>query len=324
MKKKKVVVVGGSGHIGSYLIPMLVTRGYETVVFSRRNTKPYPASLAWREVVWVDTDREIDEKNGRWAELLEEHSPDILVDIICFEPESARLLREVFVEKETHLLSCGTVWVYGKTEIVPTPEWASRFPQNDYSRKKMIIEKELLEATSRGEIRATVIHPGHITGPGKPFITPFGDNNPRTIQQIINGEEIFLLDGGLSTLHHVHPRDVAALFFRALELPRFSVRESFNCCGSHALTFLGLGRYLARLLGVEFRYQSISLEEYEERFGFPEMAALHVRQGCCVSMDKARELLNFLPSYSPEEAVREAVEDLLKKGILKETNDEHI
>ena len=40
MKRKKVLVIGGTGHIGSYLIPSLVAKDYEVVVFSRG--KPLP------------------------------------------------------------------------------------------------------------------------------------------------------------------------------------------------------------------------------------------------------------------------------------------
>ncbi len=317
MKRPKTVVIGGSGHIGSYLVPMLATRNFDVTVFSRGNTHPYPKSVAWDGVELVRANREEEEKSGRWQERLENASPDVIVDIVCMEPESARLMADFLQGRDTHLISIGTVWVYGKTEIVPTPEWAPRYPENEYAGKKTVIEQELIERTRSGQIRATVIHPGHITGPGKPFITPFGDNDPSTVQKIILGEEVFLLDGGFATLHHVHPSDVAGMCFRALEKPSEAEGESFNCCASHAMTFYGLGRFIARLFEREFLFHSISLEEYSERFGIPEMAALHVRQGCCVSMQKALDLLDFTPRYSPEEAVREAIDDMITRGVLK-------
>ena len=68
---------------------------------------------------------------------------------------------------------------------------------------------------------------------------------------------------------------------------------------------------------VELYKQNISLEEYTEKFGYPEEAAQHIRQGCCVSMLKAQEILNFIPRYSAREAVVSATDDLIKRGILK-------
>ncbi len=42
----RVIVIGGSGHIGTYLTPRLVQGGYETVVVSRNQRQPYRADPA--------------------------------------------------------------------------------------------------------------------------------------------------------------------------------------------------------------------------------------------------------------------------------------
>jgi nucleoside-diphosphate-sugar epimerase len=83
------------------------------------------------------------------------------------------------------------------------------------------------------------------------------------------------------------------------------------------MTFFGLGEFLARSFGKPFRFRPISLEEYTAQFGYPEMAALHIRQGCCVSMEKAQEILGFTPRYTPEGAVLEATYDLIARGVLR-------
>lgn len=35
--KMRVVIIGAAGHIGTYLIPMLVDNGYETIAITRKN-----------------------------------------------------------------------------------------------------------------------------------------------------------------------------------------------------------------------------------------------------------------------------------------------
>lgn len=298
-------------------MPRLVGFGYEVFVYAKGVTKPYPYSPLWERVTLIPGNREEDEKKGTLGEHLRRIRPDIVVDLIAFEPESARFLLEVLSGEDTHLLVCTTAWVYGKTRVVPTPEDAPRFPENDYARKKVEIEDLLFAAQREGKLQVTIIRPTHITGPGKTFVTPFGDHNPETLKRILKGEEIILLDGGFSTLHHVHPQDVADLFFAALTKPKASIGEAFNCGARHAMTFFGLGEFLASSFGQPFRFRSMSLEEYTERFGYPEEAALHVRQGCCVSMEKARELLGFVPRYTPEAAVLEAMHDLIARGVLE-------
>lgn len=313
----RVLVIGGTGHIGSYLVPRLVSFGYEVFVYARGTTSPYPSSPLWRGVTFIRGNREEDEKRGLLQEHIRRIRPQAIVDLIAFEPESAAYLVDAIAHQDLHLLMCTTAWVYGKTRIIPTPEDAPRFPENDYARKKVAIEDVLFAAHRAGKIQVTIIRPTHITGPGKTFVTPFGDHNPECLQRILDGEEIILLDGGFSTLHHVHPKDVADLFFAALSQPEKASGEAFNCGARYAMTFFGLGEFLAQLFGQPFRFRSLSLEAYTEQFGYPEEAAMHVRQGCCVSMEKARELLGFVPSYTPEAAVTEATYDLLARGVLK-------
>ena len=68
MKAKKVLVIGGTGHIGSYLVPLLMSRSYEVTVFSRGTTRPYPGSFIWKKINQIKVDREREEKNGNWQE----------------------------------------------------------------------------------------------------------------------------------------------------------------------------------------------------------------------------------------------------------------
>ena len=37
----RVVVIGGTGHIGTYLVPSLVTAGHDVLVISRGSRRPY-------------------------------------------------------------------------------------------------------------------------------------------------------------------------------------------------------------------------------------------------------------------------------------------
>jgi uncharacterized protein YbjT (DUF2867 family) len=46
----KVVVIGGTGHIGTYLVPRLVQEGHEVVSLSRGRRKPYRDPGIWRRV----------------------------------------------------------------------------------------------------------------------------------------------------------------------------------------------------------------------------------------------------------------------------------
>ena len=46
----KIAVIGGSGHIGTYLLPRLVVKGHEVLNISRGTQKPYTADRLFDSV----------------------------------------------------------------------------------------------------------------------------------------------------------------------------------------------------------------------------------------------------------------------------------
>ena len=46
----RVVVIGATGHIGTYLVPRLVLGGHEVIAMSRGERDPYHASAQWGSV----------------------------------------------------------------------------------------------------------------------------------------------------------------------------------------------------------------------------------------------------------------------------------
>ena len=60
----RVVVIGATGHIGSYLVPRLVRAGHEVIAVSRGERKPYHEAVEWRSVQRVNADRDAEEAAG--------------------------------------------------------------------------------------------------------------------------------------------------------------------------------------------------------------------------------------------------------------------
>ena len=90
----RVVVVGATGHIGSYLVPKLVAAGHEVVAISRGQQGPYVQGRAWDQVERVETDREAEDAAGTFGPRLAALRPDAVVDLLCFTVASARQLLE--------------------------------------------------------------------------------------------------------------------------------------------------------------------------------------------------------------------------------------
>ena len=60
----RVVVIGATGHIGSYLVPRLVRGGHEVIALSRGTREPYHPSAQWASVSRVTVDRDAEDEAG--------------------------------------------------------------------------------------------------------------------------------------------------------------------------------------------------------------------------------------------------------------------
>lgn len=53
----RAIIIGGSGHVGTYLVPRLVEAGYDVINVSRQERAPYQPHGAWKSVQQVQLDR---------------------------------------------------------------------------------------------------------------------------------------------------------------------------------------------------------------------------------------------------------------------------
>jgi len=100
----RVVIIGGTGHVGTFLVPRLVNAGHEVVCVSRRQRDPYHPNAAWSQVAHVEIDRDKAEAQGDFGDQIRELAPDAVIDMICFTQESAKQLVEALRGHIQHLL----------------------------------------------------------------------------------------------------------------------------------------------------------------------------------------------------------------------------
>jgi nucleoside-diphosphate-sugar epimerase len=313
----RIVVIGGTGHVGTYLVPRLVQAGHETIVVSRRLHAPYRSHPAWQSVRHVEIDRIEAEADGRFGDSIAELAPDAVVDMICFTPASARQLVEALRGRVRRFIHCGTIWVHGHSVQVPTDEAQPREPFGDYGIRKAEIEAYLLEQAQQG-FPASVLHPGHIVGPGWVPVNPAGNFDPAVFSRLARGDELLLPNLGMETLHHVHADDVAQAFVRAFEHWDAAVGESFHVVSAAALTLRGYAEAVASWFGRAVRLCFLPWDEWRKTVAEDQAAVTwdHIAHSPNCSIAKARRLLGYDPRYSSLEAVREAVEWLIENGGL--------
>jgi nucleoside-diphosphate-sugar epimerase len=315
----RAVVIGGTGHIGTYLIPRLVASGYEVLNISRSKRAPYRDHGAWKSVTNIELDRSVEEASGKFGRQIRDFRPDLVVDLICFTVESARHLVEALRGEIQHFLHCGTIWVHGPSVQVPTTEETPRKPFGDYGVRKAAIEEYLLRETRLTGFPATILHPGHIVGPGWEPLNPAGHFNPMVFELLARGEELALPNLGLETVHHVHADDVALGFTQAASHRNVAIGESFHVVSPAALTLRGYAEAVSAWFGVTVSLRYISWDEWKGTVSKEEAAASwdHIAHSPSCSIEKARKLLDYQPRYSSLEAVYEALRWLIEHGVIR-------
>jgi nucleoside-diphosphate-sugar epimerase len=319
----RVVVIGGTGHIGTFLVPRLVSAGHDVIVASRGKREPYLPNSAWNSVEHIEIDREAEDEAGTFASRVAALHADAVVDLICFTPESAQKLIDALkprlppqssrfpppASRLPLLLHCGTMWVHGRPTTVPVTEDMPRHPFGDYGIKKAAIEKLLLDATRRGDARATVLHPGHMVGPGWNPVNPAGHFNPDVFTRIARGETLVLPNDGKETVHHVHADDVAQAFELALTQPEASVGESFHVVSPAPMSLRKYAEAMYAHFGQTPRLEFLPWEEWRHTVTEQEAAATwdHIAHSPHGSIAKARQKLGYAPRYSSLEAVIESI-----------------
>jgi nucleoside-diphosphate-sugar epimerase len=314
----RIVVIGGSGHVGTYLVPALVARGHEVVNVSRGTASPYREHAAWKAVEQVAVDRKAEEADGSFGARIAGLSADIVVDMITFELEGAQQLVEALRGKIEHYLFCSSIWVYGHANTVPSVETDPTNAIDAYGINKAKIERWLLQQARRYGFPATSFRPGHIVGEGWVPVNPQANLNPEVFSRIARGEELALPNLGLEMLHHVHAEDVAQWIICAIEQRAASIGEVFNTVSSHALTLRGYAEAMYRWFEQEPRLSFAPFDEWKR--GLTESDAEtswgHVMRSSCVSIEKSRQRLGYNPRFTSLESIQESVKALIASGCV--------
>ncbi|KNC18643.1 epimerase [Arthrobacter sp. RIT-PI-e] len=315
----RIVVIGGSGHIGTFLVPRLVRAGHEVVNITRGTSTPYTDSPEWSRVTHVQADREQQEADGVFGETVLAQHPEVVVDLISFTLESTQALVAALRGRVEHLLHCGTLWRYGPSDRSPISEGEGTPPFGEYGIEKERIAQFLKRETADGGLVTTSVHPGHIVGPGWTPVNPLGNVDPGVWRTLSAGDPLRVPGSGAEMMHHVHADDVAQVFELAVAHREAAAGEDFHAVAPTALTVRGYAGIVAGWFGTSARLEPVTWEQFREgtTAEHAETSWGHLHRSHCLSIEKSRSLLGYRPGYQPEDAVLEAVRWLVEHDQLE-------
>ncbi len=237
--RPQVCLLGGSGFVGSRLAAALATRGYPTVIPTRRLARA-------RHLLVLPTIRLIETDIGR-PEALEAalRGSSVAVNLVGILNERGRDgagFRRAHSQMAAQVVAaCSRQGVRKLVHISALGANADSGPSH-YLRTKGEAERVVMGATS---LAWTVLQPSVIFGPGDSFTNRFGNLLRRL-------PWVFPLAMPQTRFAPVHVDDVVEAVIRAIEDAATNGR-TYQLCGREVLTLADIVRRIAGALGLHRR-----------------------------------------------------------------------
>lgn len=300
----RVAVIGGTGHIGSFLTPQLIEAGWEvTVVSSGRRAVDENSFPPTVEFVTLQYDRML--ADGSFRDLLADQKPDAVVDILQADaPGVLSACRETGVG---HLVFCGSLWMFGRPKVVPTPEIRqTECPFEGYKKRF----DQLLDTVSKSDmtvLAVSAVMPPNICGPGKIPLEGRGGRSIEVHREHQRGVEVCLPFPGTNLIGPCDAEDVARGFACVLGGREASAGEISNVGSAYALTAEQFINTYADIYGTTIPIRYVDPTTFA-RDVLPDLGAnYHFLEHMCPDISKISARLGYSPEYTPEETMERAV-----------------
>jgi len=306
----KTAVIGGTGHIGRFLVPMLVEQGCSVTVITRGGT-PRPATTAWQEVQMIAASyKRADEP---WRKLIAGVGAEAIVDILGSDvPGTYEAARGAC----RHYVVCGSVWMYGQAKTVPTPEQTQGPCEFEwYAMRYAELQATLAKARVDG-VAFTAVMPPNICGPGKVPIDCRGGRDVAAHRSHIRGDPVTLPVGCQTLIGPCDASDVARGFALAVASPDKAAGEVFNVGPAYALTAPQLVRTYADIYGTTIPIAYVPWEQFLNDVLPDPGANFHFRGHMAPDISKIRSVLGCRPQFTPEQTLARAVEWMRDQKLI--------
>lgn len=310
MKKKKVLVTGAGGFIGSHLAERLVKNGYQVKAFIRYNSRN---SWGWLEgfkdkkkieIILGDIRNYNSVKSAmkdcqavfHLAALIgipySYESPDSYVDTnIKGTLNILEGAREIGIQKVIHT---STSEVYGTANFIPITENHPLNPQSPYAATKASADFLALSFNKSFGLPVVVIRPFNVYGPRQSARAII----PTIIIQILNGNKKIKLGALHPTRDFTFVEDTIGGFIKTELSSEKAVGEVINIGNNSEISVKDLVALISRLMKV-----NVEVEFQTERIRPKESEV----QRLCADNTKARKILNWSPEYSLEEGLKQTI-----------------
>ncbi len=309
LMKKKILVTGGAGYIGTVFLEKLIKKHPENEVISLDKSDPNSPILGVRYI-------KSDISSTSWEEIIKHESPEILVHlafivnpirdeqlmhIINFEG-TKKTLETAINSGVKQILVASSATAYGAYPDNPLP-LTEEHPIRLHDKFQYAKDKGLLEHYFMG---LSNVHPTVKISVIRPVIV-LGPNVQNYLSRFLFAFPIVpLINGGKTPIQFVHEEDVAEIMILILEQ---GVEGPFNIAGDEWLTLIEICHILKRPSLTLPRWAILSLIKLMRFFRLKRMESPHtiidyLHYPWVVSTQKTYNELGYKMKYSSLETIK--------------------
>jgi len=290
MKRKKIIVIGGSGDLGQSLIPKLVSNGFDCMSISRKSNRNKLVKNVKCDIT-----------NFRKLNLIiNKFKPDIIIhlagltgNIACETNPKKAFLANVFgtlnilkssIKLKPKIIFISTGEIYGKTKnrvkenVLPNPV-------NIYGITKMLAENLILNYSTNYKTPAIILR----------FSYCYDENFTNRgfslmFKKAISGEKIQVF-GGDQILDLLHFNDAVHAILKSIT---YNKTEIFNIGSGKTQSLISIINKLKKIMNNDVNYDLRPYRGFEVRT-------------CKLNINKAKKNLKFKPATNLDAILRKMV-----------------
>ncbi|WP_309068599.1 SDR family oxidoreductase [Microbacterium sp.] len=235
----RILIIGGTGNISSYVTTLAVERGHDVTLLNRGN-RELPVGV--RGLVGDAGDAD------SIASAIGDETFDVVANFRSFSPQQVTDDIRIFGGRTGQYIYISSASAYQKpiAQLPIVESTPLRNPFWQYSRDKIASEDLLVAAYRDSGFPMTIVRPSHTYGPA---LIPL-EGAWTTLQRMIDGRPVVVHGDGTSWWTLTHSRDFARAFVGLFGNPH-AIGQAVHITSDESLTWDEIARLMGRALGVE-------------------------------------------------------------------------